>query len=190
MTRKQEFEFLLPKNLLTLLNCSSSEIDVWEEKELIHKNNSSETAITVDTVDFSNSVSFCDEVIMAGTLHHSEYSQEERQNYWYRKEEVFRMKQMDKPTIALMRAGALEQDTDRHCIRGLENRLYSRAIERRRTRKIAQAAVLEEQCIQWREGYSSSDDIAACYKEATTQCGVRARALAVEDELDAFGPMP
>mmetsp|Transcript_6220 Transcript_6220/g.9564 ORF Transcript_6220/g.9564 Transcript_6220/m.9564 type:complete len:221 (+) Transcript_6220:53-715(+) len=180
MITKPQIEVILPRSLFMLRRNSSAEIDVDKFSKELESLSSREEESLISGQESLKSVSFCEETTVLATLNRAEYTPEERKNCWYTREDVHRSKKMSQPTIALMKAGLLSRNTERHCTRGLEHRIYGRAMERRRIRKAAQDAVLDEQ------GRSNNpDDISNCYKEASVACGFRAHSVGVDDEIEA-----
>lgn len=180
MITKPQFEVILPRSLLMLRRNSSAEIDVDKFAKELESLISEEEELSIYEEDSLKRVSFCEETTVLATLNRDDYTLEERKNCWYTREDVHRSKKMSQPTITLMKAGLLDQDTERHCTRGLEHRIYHRAMERRCIRKAAQDAVLDEQ------GRSNNaDDISNCYKEASAACRFRAHSVGVDDEIEA-----
>mmetsp|Transcript_4053 Transcript_4053/g.5828 ORF Transcript_4053/g.5828 Transcript_4053/m.5828 type:complete len:224 (-) Transcript_4053:103-774(-) len=134
------------------------------------------------------SVSFFPEVVVTEVEHHISYNEEEHHGTWYSKSELVELRRKNLPTIQLMRAGELQNDTDQHCSRGLEHRVYDRAMERKAIRLRARAAVFEEQDLQQWNEVQKPEEIALCYLEVSNSSAFQAHKNGLMDELQAFGP--
>eukprot|EP00546_Thalassionema_frauenfeldii_P007468 CAMPEP_0178914590 /NCGR_PEP_ID=MMETSP0786-20121207/11516_1 /TAXON_ID=186022 /ORGANISM="Thalassionema frauenfeldii, Strain CCMP 1798" /LENGTH=216 /DNA_ID=CAMNT_0020587527 /DNA_START=109 /DNA_END=759 /DNA_ORIENTATION=+ len=160
---------------------NSAEIDVRKEtkRRWLSRRSSATSAMKV---------SFFPQIFVFEVDHHSSYAEEEHQNTWYNKSELVELRQKNLPTIRLMRSGALKNDTEEHCVRGLEHRVYDRAMERKAIRIRAREAVFEEQDLQeWSES-KDPEGLAQCYIEASNPCSFQAHKIGLLDELQAFGP--
>jgi len=81
-----------------------------------------------------------------------------------------------------MRAGETDLDTEQHCSRGLEHRVYDRHMQRKGLRLRAQTAVLEAQAVR------NPEEIASCYSLACNASSFSAHQMGVRDELKASEP--
>mmetsp|Transcript_22942 Transcript_22942/g.34803 ORF Transcript_22942/g.34803 Transcript_22942/m.34803 type:complete len:222 (-) Transcript_22942:1985-2650(-) len=136
-------------------------------------------------------VTFFPEVIMTETLHHKNYSKDERQSCWYSKSEYSTIKREFQETLKLVVSGKLDQrddnDTERgHCLRGLEIRLFERSVERQSMRAQGRMLVFREQKIQEEQGITNDEAIAEEYTLLSKQCAFEAYNTGLMDEVDAF----
>lgn len=136
-------------------------------------------------------VTFFPEVVMTETLHHKNYSKEERQSYWYSKADYSRIKREFQETLKLVVSGELDQRDDNdaereHCLRGLEIRLFERSMERKEVRAKGRMLVFIEQKIQEEQGITNDEAIAEEYTLLSKQCAFEAYNTGLMDEVDAF----
>eukprot|EP00546_Thalassionema_frauenfeldii_P006977 CAMPEP_0178922582 /NCGR_PEP_ID=MMETSP0786-20121207/16239_1 /TAXON_ID=186022 /ORGANISM="Thalassionema frauenfeldii, Strain CCMP 1798" /LENGTH=159 /DNA_ID=CAMNT_0020596973 /DNA_START=125 /DNA_END=600 /DNA_ORIENTATION=- len=128
---------------------------------------------------------------MTETLHHKNYSKDERQSCWYSKSEYSTIKREFQETLKLVVSGKLDQrddnDTERgHCLRGLEIRLFERSVERQSMRAQGRMLVFREQKIQEEQGITNDEAIAEEYTLLSKQCAFEAYNTGLMDEVDAF----
>merc|ERR1719223_2638019 len=90
-------------------------------------------------------ITFSPVVIMTETLHHKNYTKNEKSQCWYNFEELSQIKEGNKQSVILTRGGRIQMQDQ--CIRGLENRVYESAMTRKRRRNQARMAVFKEQDI-------------------------------------------
>jgi len=150
-------------------------------------------------------VSFDAEAYMTTTLHHKDYSREEREKCWYTKAEIFRRRKESQPIVLYMRRnnsgrGGVEEEKveeeeaetevtnndEIYCTRGLEHRIHDRASERKKNREDAWRAVLDEQCTQSILGFHNVYTIADRYIFVSRRCAIQAYRVGQMDENDAF----
>jgi len=200
----------------------SSEISIWDVKN--NKDNHDSDNIS-DQVDPFNereegnsifvfetkqkkkkkSVSFHPDVIMIEMLHHKNFTDEERRQYWHNKVDLLLIKQDIIPIVYWMRSGiklskqdihddddkydeCRDDNDDDYCTRGLEHRVYDRAMERKGHRIQGRDAVLEEQERQLALGMRFRNDnaIAFRYASVSNYCAFKAHEVGILDEIDSY----
>jgi len=146
-------------------------------------------------------VSFNLKVITTGILHRNNYTEEEKRQCWYTESDVLRIKGSIEPIVRLMKSGELKQHNNKqhnnnnnekdeeeiYCTRGLEHRVYDRAMERRGHRMKGRIAVLEEQdrqiMLHGLFSFSNGDDEIACrYALVSKYCAFKAHEVGIMDE--------
>lgn len=161
---------------------SSAEIEVNDTKEkVIHQ------ALSSRSKSCQRKVTFSENIIIYATLHKSKYTKKEKENTWYSKKDLANIKKENQPTVDLMRSCEINNDTEQHCTRGLEHRVYDRALERKGLRLRAKLAVFEAQAVVERKP-NKADAIAFQYTMACEGCSFQAHKVGLIDELQAFGP--
>jgi len=128
-------------------------------------------------------VSFDTDASLAVTLHHTEYTKEERANTWYSKADLVRIKRKRLPTLKLLRASKIEKDTKEHCIRGLECYIPARAVRKASNRIIAWGEVFHEQRLQSSKNAKDDEAIALAYQAKSITCQESARQVGILDEV-------
>ena len=116
---------------------------------------------------------------------HRDYSTEEIHASWFQPIDYQDFREHCYMTLGLYRAGLLVQDTDQHCLRGLEGRLQEAARDREWMRHHATAAVLNEQYQQYRRSYYSPARIAELYHAVSWKAQYTAYTKAMLDEQQA-----
>jgi len=141
-------------------------------------------------------VFFYPEVIMIETLHHKNYTKEEKMRCWYSKStddsDFMEMKKELQRTIHLMKKimnstkHTLEEyekhSKDRYSFRGLENRINSS--KRKLVREGARSSVFQQ--IQTRNDDDEPASIAEQYCHYAKQCAFEAYDMGLMDEVEAF----
>ena len=113
------------------------------------------------------------------------WSKVQSQNVWFNFEDFNEMKRSFAPTVQLMMQGvAPEEDTEDHCLRGLEYRTKDGAKKRMKNKFNGMAAVLHEQDRQSYENLHDPELLAEVYRQATYHCFLEALALGRKDERD------
>mmetsp|Transcript_18913 Transcript_18913/g.21109 ORF Transcript_18913/g.21109 Transcript_18913/m.21109 type:complete len:350 (+) Transcript_18913:148-1197(+) len=114
---------------------------------------------------------------MATTINLKNYTEEEKEQCWYSKAEIFRIKQEIEPLVRLMKRGELRDNEEQyipnqqqHCGRGLENRIPQQAMIRKTHKRRAWWEVFHEQYMQQYRGYRDSDTIARRYLTVSQYC--------------------
>mmetsp|Transcript_14504 Transcript_14504/g.21382 ORF Transcript_14504/g.21382 Transcript_14504/m.21382 type:complete len:227 (+) Transcript_14504:55-735(+) len=138
-----------------------------------------------------NKVSFCSEVIMTETLHHKNYSKEEKLSCWYNTYDFSAMRKEYQEILRLAISGEIHQrdenETGReYCLRGLEHRLVERSEERKSMRLHGRMLVFNEQAVQMQQGTRDAEAIAEEYTLLSEQCAFEAYNIGLMDEVDAF----
>jgi len=144
-------------------------------------------------------VSFDPEVIMTEVIHHKNYTMEEKIRCWYNQEDFAQIKKEFKQTLELMKkaGGIPKEQRQEYSFRGLENRMYERALARKINRKEARRAVFEEQEIhrqhleneeekQLMRNDAEEETIAARYSLYSKRCALKAYSMGLMDEAEAF----
>mmetsp|Transcript_27225 Transcript_27225/g.41176 ORF Transcript_27225/g.41176 Transcript_27225/m.41176 type:complete len:248 (-) Transcript_27225:244-987(-) len=134
-------------------------------------------------------VCFNDTANLAFTLHHSQYSNEEKRNCWYSKADYARAKRERQPILKFLKSNkensAKQFYTKELCIRGLESHAPKQGLRKSCYRMIAWAAVLEEQLQQSRAAIKDPDKISMLYRAASKKCEQLARVNGILDEKAA-----
>mmetsp|Transcript_38006 Transcript_38006/g.43393 ORF Transcript_38006/g.43393 Transcript_38006/m.43393 type:complete len:261 (+) Transcript_38006:442-1224(+) len=188
------------KNYITELELEgkdAAEISVNEYKKdkslprIIHNHENEE----------QNRVSFDPEVVITRIIHHEDYTREEKMRYWYPKSEFAQMRKNFHQIGHLVIADELEQKEHRdneHCLRGLENFIDKRALERKKIINKARKEVLREQATQRslkerKRGRSKQklirsveEAIAGRYRLLSKYCALEAHNVGLTDEVAAF----
>jgi len=147
-------------------------------------------------------ISFYPEVIMTETLHHNNYTMEEKIRCWYNREDYVQIKREFKQTVELMEkkeaGGIPAKQQEEHCFRGLENRMYERSLARKRNRKKSQGAVFKGQEIRRQHLESKKEEeqlmrdeteeeaVATRYNFYSKHCALEAYNMGLLDEAEVF----
>lgn len=112
-------------------------------------------------------VSFSLVVDLQEILHVNNYSNEERANTWYSRDEFGSMKRECQITANLIDRGLVSGDCENYCITGLEHNIRSHDNNMRKSRvEKGIDAVLEEQAEQGSIGIFDAEAISVAYVEA------------------------
>mmetsp|Transcript_26113 Transcript_26113/g.39515 ORF Transcript_26113/g.39515 Transcript_26113/m.39515 type:complete len:195 (-) Transcript_26113:183-767(-) len=151
-------------------DCKKSDVEKdTERKEIVNEKR----------VSFKTIVSFSE------TMHHKDYTDEERQNCWYSKSDMCKIREEYSRTVGLMRSGR-PFDPEQYCSRGLEKFLSKRKAMRKMCRSQAWTAVFREQSLQYYRGYCDVDLIAARYLPTSKFCSFEAYDAGLMDEIHVF----
>jgi len=143
-------------------------------------------------------VSFYPEVIMIETLHHKNYTKEEKLRCWYTKSTIdsdsMEMKKELQRTVQLMKRimnspeytleGSERHSKDQYTFRGLENRINPS--KRKLIRKEARNAVFQQKQTRNDDDGDRTVSISERYSHYTKQCAFEASATGLQDEVEAF----
>jgi hypothetical protein len=125
-------------------------------------------------------VSFCKTVLYKEIPHIKDFTEGEVEAIWMTTRDYQIIKAMVKCTVIMMMKGdeIPEEDTD-YCTRGLEFRTRIGSRVRQNNKLTARSAVLNEQELQFDEGFCDPQYIAMACLEVSLECrqGARARAL-------------
>lgn len=129
------------------------------------------------------SVSFHEKVRCTATLHVNDYTDEEYVNSWYQKHEFREIRREIANTIQLYEAGAIQGDSTKFCLQGVENKMAMQAQRKRDSKMMAWSAVLDAQT----SFFGDADMIASAYSEAVqlSAADARARNKGIKDEANA-----
>lgn len=108
--------------------------------------------------------------------------QEEREHYWYSKEDDKLILAMAKVTVKMIMKGEPFDDID-YCSRGLEVKTPSESKKRSRNKRKVLKAVKMEQELQRLEGVKNPDHIAIAARKVTVELSSKAYERGMEDEL-------
>mmetsp|Transcript_4260 Transcript_4260/g.4942 ORF Transcript_4260/g.4942 Transcript_4260/m.4942 type:complete len:253 (+) Transcript_4260:93-851(+) len=143
-------------------------------------------------------VFFYPEVIMIETLHHKNYTKEEKLRCWYTKSTIdsdsMEMKKELQRTVQLMKRimnspeytleGSERHSKDQYTFRGLENRINPS--KRKLIRKEARNAVFQQKQTRNDDDGDRTVSISERYSHYTKQCAFEASATGLKDEVEAF----
>ena len=115
----------------------------------------------------------------------SDYTAAEMEASWFQAQDYADFREQSYMTLGLYRAGLLQEDNDKHCMRGLEGRLEDASRERGWLRHHATAAVFNEQYQQFHRCYNSPERIAEGYHAVTWKAQYAAYTKAMLDEQHA-----
>jgi len=180
-------------------------------------------------------ISFSPEVIMTETLHHKNYTMEEKRRCWYNQEDFVEIKKEYKKTVVELTKkkksdvtpeerwynqedfvhikkeckqtveltkkkksdGIPKEQQEEYCFRGLENRMYARALARKKNQQKARRAVFKEQekrrqhlenkeKEQLMRDDAEEEAIATRYSVYSKHCALEAYNMGLMDEAEAF----
>jgi hypothetical protein len=126
-------------------------------------------------------VAFSDYVRVRRTIHIESYTQEEKTDTWYSKEELRSIREEVNHTVKLYTSGE-PIDKELYSIRGVEYWTPSLAEQRVKNKMIGRDAVLMEQEFQVYMGWNDTERMAKSYQECTYQCQVSATMMGAADE--------
>ena len=159
--------------------CPSAEILKTENKEdVIAMPTSNERRLRV---------SFNPKVYVRETLHSADYTDEEKVNSWYQKDEMAQIKDDMVAAVRMMIRGELLSDTREHCSRGLEFRSREGANQRKMNKFRALEAVLDEQDEQIDAGIFNDNAISLVYQSVSLRCINEAHKRGIRDAVDVHG---
>jgi hypothetical protein len=119
-------------------------------------------------------------------LHYRDFTMDEKSDCWYNGWEVKYFKQESKYMANMFSAGAITEDTDDFCRRGLEARNRAGKQERRRIKNDCLFTVLREQALMLEdEGCIDSESLRDVYHSFTFQSRMEAFARATSDAYEA-----
>lgn len=179
---------MIPKrpSITKILVRWSSSDDVMLESNHEFLNKSFDEDIHQTNKDHSHKhVLFCEEVVMSEILHHMNYTEDEKEHYWYTASELMESNYSKEIAVNLFKEGILKTDTKEFSLRGIEHRTIDTGRSRRRD--TARLAVLNEQQHQRSRGFSNPEAIMACYVAANEPCRIKARKHGMMDEIAVFG---
>ena len=120
-------------------------------------------------------VHFSPQCIVFPTLHIKDYSEKEIKETWYSTEERSEILDDVRETLSIMVANGRELPSNPwFCTRGLEARTPEGAGRKRKNKRDALDAVLDEQEYQWNRGISDPEAIADAYCKYSHSCRVSA----------------
>ena len=137
-----------------------------------------------------NRVQFAPNVQVYSTIHHSEYSPEERSNTWINAADVEAMKQERKACLRIMEKTNPMVDDEQHYFRGLEGKTQEGFKRKRFNFVDACMTVLDEQSDQLDYGKPDPDAIARAYAATTVSCVETARQRGIFDAAAAVSSSP
>ena len=129
-------------------------------------------------------VTFDERVRAKKTTHFADFSDDEKNAYWYSEEEYLRMKQDVRFEVNLLENQCLQSDTISYCGRGLEYYTSQGASIRCANKKKSRKVVLDEQALQRSEGSNDQEYIAEIYENIVAGSRMHALFLARQDRLD------
>lgn len=134
-------------------------------------------------------VSFCTQVTMTETLHHVDYTSEEKQDCWYTLKDIAQMKEDNTRTVKIFRERGQDNTSndDDCCCRGLEHRIIPN-YGRKHTRDTARAMVITEQRRQLKAKKKNPLEIAQRYKSISSSCEIKAYQNGLMDAIQANVP--
>eukprot|EP00546_Thalassionema_frauenfeldii_P008303 CAMPEP_0178916284 /NCGR_PEP_ID=MMETSP0786-20121207/12534_1 /TAXON_ID=186022 /ORGANISM="Thalassionema frauenfeldii, Strain CCMP 1798" /LENGTH=126 /DNA_ID=CAMNT_0020589563 /DNA_START=87 /DNA_END=467 /DNA_ORIENTATION=+ len=126
---------------------------------------------------------------MTETLHHVDYTSEEKDDCWYNLKDIAQMKEDNIRTVKIFRVRGQDNtsNNDDCCCRGLEHRII-RDYERKQIRDTARATVITEQSRQLKAKKRNPLEIAQRYKSISSSCEIRAYQNGLMDAIEANVP--
>jgi hypothetical protein len=127
-------------------------------------------------------ISFSDEISIEDTIHAFDYSPEEKAATWYNAHDLKLFRRARRESVRVWQSQLpFMIDTQRHCFRGLENKLPDGS--RRRYINIARAvlSVMSEQDKQDIDGTIDPEMLAEVYRQTSCHCQAEAQEQGLED---------
>ena len=102
--------------------------------------------------------------------HRNDMSEREKKLLWYRTSDYKRIRREGQETVAKIRSGELCQDTNQHCLLGLDSEMHAYARSRSLHKLMLLALVLEEQGRQKEEGINDPELLAQLVEDFCKRC--------------------
>jgi len=126
------------------------------------------------------SVSFLPHVMVISHLHRNDYTEDELERTWLRRQEFHHIRAEVHREIRILESSS--DANDEVVSRGLEHRTRNGIATRESIKSTAREAVATEQCIQWTQGIHDPERIAQRYKAASERSAHIAHLIALRDE--------
>ena len=130
----------------------------------------------------SRSVTFYPGVSVRECLHINNFTDEELDCAWYKKQDFQRIKAAIAFIVQKIGNGTWQGDTEHETARGLEYRHREGSMKRKSNKLNGLMAVLDEQERQWRRGIDDDGAISDAFIAVNMKCSFAARVLAANDE--------
>jgi hypothetical protein len=128
-------------------------------------------------------VSFAPTILLHEVPHINDHSDEERREMWWRDDDLAMMRLKCLITVRMMEEmGSEFQETDGKTSHGLENFTSTRDETRRKRRRLAADAVLQEQVRQWSRDIHDPELISKSYQEVSLLCQRESCSAALRDD--------
>jgi hypothetical protein len=128
-------------------------------------------------------VSFAPTILLHEVPHNNDHSDEERREMWWGDDDLAMMRLKCLITVRMMEEmGSEFQETDGKTSHGLENFTSTRDETRRKRRRLAADAVLQEQVRQWSRDIHDPELISKSYQEVSLLCQRESCCAALRDE--------
>lgn len=128
-------------------------------------------------------VSFAPTILLHEVPHLHDHSDEERREIWWRDDDFAMIRLKCLITVRMMeQMGSEFEETDGKTSHGLENFTSTRDETRRKRRRLAADAVLEEQVRQWSRDIHDPELISKSYQEVSLLCQRESWFAALRDE--------
>jgi hypothetical protein len=114
----------------------------------------------------------------------NEYSREEIERTWYLPEESFKIHQRCVKEVIMLETG-MRLKGKKYCSRGLENSTMRAQLAKKKNRRYAYDAVLDEQDEQQEHDDYDDEAIAEMYHEASMSCQLWAHVVGMQDRREA-----
>jgi hypothetical protein len=128
-------------------------------------------------------VRFSENIRVRTTIHCNDYTPEELKACWYTGDDNQRIHRQCSKEIRKLNEGSTLKDK-KYCSRGLEGYTTVGAATKKRNRRSAVNAVLDEQMIQWEEDIFDEYVIAEIYCITSASCQVRANMVGLRDHRE------
>ena len=133
----------------------------------------------------SKSVSWYPGVSVRECLHINNFTDDEVDRAWYKRQDFTAMKQSFQSIVRRLGNGSWEGDSDTETARGLEYRHREGAMKRKVNKLNGLMAVLDEQERQWQNGIEHNDvAISDAYVSINLKCSFSARMMGMKDEVE------
>jgi hypothetical protein len=125
---------------------------------------------TSHQVTEEKSVRFSSTVERHEITHRLDMEEKQKKQFWYRKSDYKRIRREGRETVQLIRNGELLQDTNHHCLLGLDSETHVYARQRSMHKMMVQGLVVDEQEYQRQKGIRDPESLAMKIRDFDSRC--------------------